>query len=211
MKKYKTLYLWDLAGTLFYEEWNAEKSGFPACLDWVASQLGKKPDELTDREYEAGHEIPYKEGWYWNLDIQPGVKEVLEWTKNNETFSTGVPEQVDWRMEYLKPKIGFDVRDYMQKINSTFDYGETNTKTKEMLVDYMQKKYDEGYKIIVCTDDKEKNLDSFKEAAEEIKKNYPDFSCRLYLAANDNQGLREKDNYCIIGSLNDLFTKEKQL
>ena len=204
--KAKTLYLWDLAGTLFPEEWNKEKSGFETYKDYVVS-LGKNPDNPC--EWAESEKETYLKDWY-NLGVAPYFRETLKWTKYNETFSTGVPEAMDWRAAYLNPRVGFDIQSYFQKINSTFDYGETNTKTKEMLIDYMQKKYDQEYKTIVCTDDKQKNLDAFKEAAEEIKKNHPDFSYRLYYILNDNNGLRKEKDYFIVGNLFDLLENKKK-
>jgi hypothetical protein len=205
----KTLYLWDLAGTLFYEKWDAKKTGYPTVRAWVAAQLGKKEEEMTDREYEEMHEIPYKKGWYFQLALQPGVKEALSLGKYRETFSTGVPEQMDWRAEYLNPKTGFDFRKYFQKINTTFDYEETDKKTKEMLVDYLGKKYQQGYKTVVYTDDKLKNCQMFLEAVKSVKKEHKNFSYRLYHILNDNQGLRKKDSYWEIGNLYDFLANEK--
>lgn len=211
MKNNKTLYLWDLAGTIFREEWDAERTGFAGYYDWLEARLGKKMSEITPREEEEMYKVPYGEGWYFKLDLMPGAKESLEWAEYSEVFTQGNPEQIDWRAEYLTPRIGFDVRKFFKKINSTFDYAETNVKTKEMLLDYLRKKYDEGFKSVVYTDDKLKNCENFAEAAEEFKKESGDFSYRLYHIMNDGEGLRAKEGYVEIGSLHDLIEAEKNL
>lgn len=207
----KTLYLWDMAGTIFHEEWNVKKTKYATYDDWIESQLGKKINEVSDRTYEEMYKIPYKEGWYFQLALQPGVKEVLSWTKYNETFSTGTPEQMDWRAEYLNSKIGFDIRNFFQEINSTFDYSDTNKKTKEMLADYLSKKYQQGYKIVVYTDDKLENCQFFVDAVKLVKKKYSDFSYRLYYILNNKQSLKRNGDYWEIGSLYDFLANEKEL
>lgn len=207
----KTLYLWDMAGTIFHEKWDTEKTKYPSIEAWVAAQLGKDIKDVSDRKFEQMHEIPYKEGWYFQLALQPGVKEVLSWTQHNETFSTGMQEQMDWRSQYLTPRVGFDIRDFFQKLNSTFDYGETNKKTKEMLIDYLEKKYQQGYKTVVYTDDKVKNCQFFIDAVKSLRKKYPDFSYRLYHILNDDSGIKDKEAYWEIGSLYDFLTNEQKL
>ena len=209
--KNKTLYIWDMAGTIFHEEWNVEKTKYPDIDSWMEVQLGKNIKDISDRKYEDMHKIPYEEGWYFKLDLKPGVKEALRFGKHNETFSTGMQEQMDWRAEYLVPKTGFDFRPYFQKINTTFDYGETNKKTKEMLVDYLTKKYQQGYKTVVYTDDKLANCQFFLDAVNSVKKEYLDFSYRLYHILNNDKGLRQKNGYWEIGSLHDFLANEKSL
>lgn len=207
----KTLYIWDMAGTIFNEEWDVKKTKYAVYDDWVESQLCKKINEVSDRVYEEMYEIPYKEGWYFQLALQPGVKEVLSWTKHNETFSTGMQEQMDWRAECLNPKVGFDIREFFQKFNSTFDYDETNKKTKKMLVGYLNKKYQEGYKTVVYTDDKLENCQFFLDAVELVRKKYHDFSYRLYRILNNDKGLKQKNGYWEIGSLHNFLINEKKL
>ncbi|MFA6254753.1 MAG: hypothetical protein WC675_01815 [Patescibacteria group bacterium] len=207
----KTLYLWDMAGTIFHEEWDVKETKYPSIEAWIEAQLGKKIKDVPDRKFEQMYEIPYKEGWYFQLALQPGAKEVLSWTKYNETFSTGMQEQMDWRAEYLVPKTGFDFRSCFQKLNSTFDYGETNKKTKEMLVDYLEKKYQQGYKTVIYTDDKETNCQFFLEAVKSVKDKYPDFSARLYHILNNNSGIKDKKTYWEIGSLYDFLANEKKV
>ena len=207
----KPLYLWDMAGTIFHEEWNTEKTNYPNIEAWIEAQSGKDIRDISDRKFEEMHEIPYQEGWYFKLALKPGVKEVLSWTKHNETFSTGMQEQMDWRAYYLTPRNGFDIRKFFQRLNSTFDYGETNKKTIEMYVDYLAKKYQEGYKTIVYTDDKLKNCQFFADAVKSLRKKYPDFSCRLYHVLNDNSGLIQKDGLWQIGNLKDLPINEQIL
>lgn len=207
----KTLYLWDLAGTLFDEKWDEEKTGYPSYSHWLMAKFNIDKNKVSPRVYEEMFKIPYQKGWYYNLALKPGFKKVLSWTKHNETFSTGVLEQIDWRAQYLNPRVGFDIRKFFQKFNSTFDYGETNTKTKVMLVDYLQKKYNEGYQTIVYTDDKLANCGSFREAATEVRSRYKDFSYRIYYILNDSSGLKDKGWCFKIGSLYDLLKNEQQI
>ncbi|MFA5022217.1 MAG: hypothetical protein WC508_04025 [Patescibacteria group bacterium] len=207
----KTLYLWDLAGTIFYEKWDAKKTGQPTYDAWLEAQLGKNISEISDREYEEMQKIPYSQGWYFQLDLQPGAKEVLEWAKHNETFTTGTPEQMDWRAECLLPKTGFDFRPYFQKINSTFDFGETNKKTPEMVANYLTEKYQQGYRVIVYTDDKLANCQMFLQAVKSFQDKYVDFSYRIYHILNSNSGLIKDNEYYQIGSLSDLLANEKEL
>ncbi|MFH1187691.1 MAG: PEP-utilizing enzyme [bacterium] len=211
MNKKKTLYLWDLAGTIFFEKWNTEKTGFQTYSEWTENKTGRGKEEISAREREEMYEIPFKEGWYFNLDIMPGAKEVLKWAKNNEAFTTGVKEQIAWRAQYLKPKIGFNIAECFQKVNSVFDYDENGVKTKEMLTDYLNKKYKEGYKTVVYTDDNLGYCEAFVQAAGIIKKRNKDFSFRLYRTLNNNSGLRKKGGYYEIGSLRDLLKNEKTI
>ncbi|MBI4994794.1 hypothetical protein HZC21_04100, partial [Candidatus Peregrinibacteria bacterium] len=153
-----TLYLWDLADTLFPEKWNVELTGFANFEEYVKSLgIGKK----DVRAFEGCFREPYVHGERFGLRIADGFADVLGWTKHNETFSTGFQEQVNWRAEYLNPKVGFDVRKYFQKLSSTFDYGETNVKTQAMLEKYLAQKMEEGYDTVVYTDDKLANCELF--------------------------------------------------
>ncbi len=211
IKEHKTLYLWDLAGTIFLEEWDEQKTGFPDVVAWIENHLGKKRSEMTDLEFEQAHEIPYREGLY-RLRLQPDFQKVLSWTKHNETFSTGNREQVAWRAAYLEPRLNFKIADYFQALNSVFDYGETNKKTKDMLLAYLRTKYNEGYTTVVYTDDKKGNVDFFKEAAEALKREKGGaFEYRLYHILNDSGGLRSRGDYWEIGSLSDLLEHEKKI
>lgn len=204
----RTLYLWDLANTLFREVWNRELTGFESFEDYVIS----KGVELNDaRGFEECYKEPYLQGEMFNLDVMPGYREVLSWTKNNETFSTGFQEQLRWRASYLNPRVGFDILNFFRKLGSTFDYGETNVKTKEMLVDYLNEKLTEGFKTIVYIDDKLANSHFFISAADGLKKQYSLFNCRFYHMLNDGKGLRAKDGYCETGSLYDLKESEERI
>ncbi|OGH88445.1 MAG: hypothetical protein A3J93_04245 [Candidatus Magasanikbacteria bacterium RIFOXYC2_FULL_42_28] len=203
----KILYLWDLAGTLFPEKWNKELTHFDSYEEYIKL---KGVDNATEpRKFEEGYEEVYKLGNYFNLQTAKGFKEVLSLTKNNEAFSTGLAECMDWRAEYLNPKVGFNIRSFFQKINSTFDYGETNVKTEAMLVDYLSKKVLEGYDTVVYTDDKFADGVFFKNAAETVKAKNPDFSYRFYHILNDEGGARPKDWYCEIGGLMYILKIEK--
>lgn len=210
-ENHKTLYLWDLAGTLFHEEWNIKKTGCATYDDWVEKQLGKPIDEVSAREYEEMYKIPYTEGWYFDTRLQPGFQEVLEWTKNNEIFTSGNVEQVDWRAEYLNPRVGLDVRKYFSKINTPFNYGETNIKTKEMMVDILENAYQRGFRAVVFTDDKIKYVEFFQAVVVELGDKYEDFTGRVYHILNNESGLQEKGKYFTIGNLKDFLQNEKKI
>ena len=53
----KTLYLWDMAGTLFHEEWDAKRTKYPNVEAWVEAQLNKKFKDVSDRKFEEMHEL----------------------------------------------------------------------------------------------------------------------------------------------------------
>lgn len=199
----RTLYLWDLANTLFREVWNKKLTGFDSFEDYVISRGVKINDA---RGFEECYREPYLQGEMFNLDIMPGYREVLNWTKNNETFSTGFQEQLRWRAFYLNPRVGFDILQYFRRMGSTFDYGETNVKTPEMLEKYLVRKKGEGYDVIVYTDDKLKNCKMFKTAAEKVGVGF-----RVYHILNDDSGLRDKRRYWEIGNLYDLKENEERI
>lgn len=196
----KTLYFWDLAGTLFPEKWCREISGFETYGDYVKS-LGFDLKTISPRDWEWAYERPYRERF---LEVRPaaGFREVLEWTRKNAAFTTGNREQIDWRAEQILRKYGFDIRDYIKEIHSTFDYGNTNKKTPEMLRDLLKKKFDAGFDTVVYTDDKLENINFFLSAAN-------GYNVRVYHMKNDNDGLRKKTAYFVIGNLYDLVENEK--
>lgn len=196
------LYLWDLANTLFPEKWNRELSGYDNFDEYMKArgvEAAKEP-----RRYEEGFREVYTQGEMYNLQVADGYQEVLTWAKNNEAFSTGLKECMDWRAEYLNPRVGFDVRSYLRKVNSTFDYEETNIKTQEMLDKYLRQKVSEGYDTVVYTDDKLKNCEQFREATSKIT----GLKYRLYNMLNDNKGIRDKGWYCEVGNLRDVMSAE---
>ncbi len=211
MSKEKTLYLWDLAETLFNEIWNEEKTGFASLDDWIEDKLGVAISEVSPRKYEEMCEIPYRQGWHFNVDIKPGFQEALILSEYNEVFTSGLVEQIDWRAEYLNELVGFDVRQYFQKINSAFDFAETNIKNEDMFFKYLSQKIKEGYDTVVYSDDKIKYLEQFKNAGEKIKKEYPDFTFRLYQMLNQDTGLKKREYYWEAGRLFDLIKNEKEM
>jgi len=204
----KTLFLWDVARTLFVEEWNSELTGYPDYPSYVVG-IGKDPN--NPRVFEESYQETYLKGEMFNLALMPGYAEVLGACAHNEIFTTGVKEQMEWRAQYLNPKVGFDIRKFFQKINTSFDFAPTNVKTQEMLTEYLRQKVADGYGTVVYTDDKLANGEFFRAAAEEIKKEYPSFSYRFYHILNDNGGIRPKGWYQAIGGLRDVITSEKQL
>ncbi|MDD4332897.1 MAG: hypothetical protein PHT51_02185 [Patescibacteria group bacterium] len=80
-----------------------------------------------------------------------------------------------------------------------------------MIIKYLQSKYDEGFRFVVYTDDKLKNLQAFSEAAEKLKEKYGDFSYRLYHILNNNSGIKNKSNYFETGNLFAILKNEKKL
>lgn len=197
----KKLYIWDLANTLFLEEWD-KNAGFENYDQYVES-LGYDLKKISPLDYEKVYELPYKEGLF-KLKIADGFREVLFWTKNNEVFTSGPQESIGWRAEYFLKQGFFNVELYFQKIYSTFDFGNTNKKTEEMLIKILSEKVKEGYNQIVYTDDKLENCLFFLEAAKEIA----NLRVRIYNIKNDDSGIRKKDNYWEIGNLYDLIENE---
>ena len=207
----KVFYLWDLADTLFIERWDKNKSGFDTYNDYVVNLYQKPLANVTPLEYELADKRPYKEGLY-SLSIADGFKEVLSWTKNNGVFTTGNKEQMDWRAVQLQNKYGFDVRPYITEIYSTFDYGNTNVKTEDMLVDLISKKIKQGFNTVVYTDDKPVNCQFFIKAAEQCQTMGILVKFRVYNLSNDNTPLEEiSDGYYKIGNLGQLRDNEEYL
>lgn len=207
----KTLYIWDLANTLFPQTWNESLIGSSSYKDWIQKKSGKPLSEISPREYEEGFRYFYENGELVLLNVQRDFREVLDWTKNNEAFTTGVPEQLDWRAEYLLPKIGYDVRTYLKRVNSTFDYGETNTKTEEMIKDYIDRKTSEGYNTFIYTDDDLSNCQTFSKVLRSNNQDPDKITFRIYNILNDQSGVQNKGDYFTIGGLVDLLENEKKL
>ncbi|MBS4035808.1 MAG: hypothetical protein KGZ85_15195 [Ignavibacterium sp.] len=200
----KTLYIWDLANTLFLEEWN-KNTGFENYDQYVES-LGYDLKKISPLDYERAYEKPYRFGLY-KIKIADGFEEVLSWTKNNEVFTSGLQGSIGWRAEYFLKQGFFNVEPYFQKIYSTFDFGNSNKKTKEMLIKILNEKVKEGYNQVVYTDDKLENCLFFLEAAKEIT----NLKVKIYNIKNDDLGIRKKDNYWEIGNLHNLMENEKKV
>lgn len=169
-----TLYLWDLADTLFIEEWNQDKSGFLSYNDYVASR-GYDLGTISPLEYELCYEEAFRKKFF-TLGLKDGFVETLAWTRHNVAFSTGNREQIDWRAEMLLPEIGFDIRTFLPEVLSTFDYGNVNKKAVAMFADIIRKKISAGYTTLVYADDKLSNCELFLTAARQ----HPEVSSRVY-------------------------------
>lgn len=148
----KTLYLWDLADTLFGESWDVEKTGLTS-FDAYVESLGHNLKTVDAKTYEWCYERPFKYG-LMELSLMPGFLDTLSWTKHNAAFTTGNHEQIQWRAEVFLKKGLPDIRPFFQKIYSTFDYGNTNQKTAAMLLDILNKIYKNGYDTIAYSDNK---------------------------------------------------------
>ncbi len=206
----RTFYLWDMANTLFPEKWNEEKSGFEN-YDAYVKFLGYDLKTISPKNYEWAYEVPYKQGLFV-LTVAKGFQEVLNWAKENYAFTTGNKKQIDWRAENFLTRYGFDIRDYFKQIHTTFDYGNTNKKTVEMLVDILKKKSNEGYTAAVYTDDKPANCQFFLKAIDAAKKQGIEFKARVYNMKNDKSDLKkDSKRYYEIGNLLQLLANEKSL
>ncbi len=204
----KTFYLWDLANTLFPEKWNKKKSGFENYDEYVES-LGFDLKTISPRDYEWTYEIPYKEGLF-NLSLAEGFVEVLSRTKNNVVLTTGNKEQIDWRAENLLPKYSIDIRDFLKEIHSTFDYGNTNTKTIKILENLIGRKGLEGFTSGVYTDDRLENCKFFLNAIMIAAQKGINIRGRSYNITNDSRPILQiEKNLFEIGSLNQLLDNEK--
>jgi hypothetical protein len=199
--KNKTLYLWDLANTLFLEEWD-KKTGFENYDKYVES-LGHDLKTIKPLDYEKFQERPYRDGLF-KLKIADGFQEVLSWTKNNEAFTTGNKEQIDWRAENFLGRGFLDIRPYLRKINTTFDFANTNKKDEKIIKSLFEKKIKEGHNEIIYTDDKLENCLLFQGVGKKIK----NLRLRVYHLKNDNLGIRKKDSYWEIGNLYDEETQD---
>lgn len=204
----KTLYIWDLAGALFLETWNRKKSGKKNYYEYLKS-LGFDLKKISPYDYEWFYRTPYLNGW---LKVAPalGFKKVLAWTKNNVVFTTGIKEQINWRAEQLLPKYHFDVRKHIKKIYTTFDYKNTNVKTKEMLQNVIKRNYKKDYKRFVYIDDKKKNCFLFITAFKTMLDKGFGLNAVVYHIKNDGSGIKSKsDKFIEVGSLSDVLISEK--
>jgi hypothetical protein len=189
-KPSKTFYLWDLADTLFGERWNVEKTRL-VNFDAYIESLGYDLKTIDSKTYEWSYERPFKDG-LMELSILPGFKETLSWTKHNATFTTGNPEQIEWRAEVFIKKGLPDIRPYFEKIYSTFDYGNINQKTSAMILDILKKEFKNGYTIFVYSDNNLENLYQFQNAADQI----PTVKNRLYhIKARSEKFKKITDNF----------------
>lgn len=203
--QYKTFYLWDLADTLFSEQWAVQKTGL-ANYDAYVESLGYNLKTVDAKTYETSYERPYKDELF-ELSLMPGFIETLSWTKHNAAFTTGVPEQTEWRAETLLKKGQPNILPFFKKIYTTFDYGNTNQKTTAMLLDILNEISEKGYSTIVYADNKLENCIEFKNAADQI----PQISYRLY-HINIGSGFKQiNSNFFEAPGLLELLKNEKQL
>jgi len=200
----KTLYLWDLADTLFSEDWNTKKTGL-ADFDAYIGSLGYNLKTVDAKTYEWNYERPFRDG-SMELSLMPGFVETLLWTKHNAVFTTGNREQIDWRAEVFLKKGLPDIRPFFEKIYSTFDYGNTNKKTTAMFLDILEKEFASGYATIVYADNDLENCRQFQNAVKQIRAlNY-----RLYHINSKSDELKKFfDNFFEVPGLLKLLKKEQ--
>ncbi len=204
----KTFYLWDLGDTLFCDVWDVKKSGMTNYDAYVES-LGYDLKIIKAHDYEWAYESVFRNKLYI-IKPAPGFKEVLTWAKHNGVFTTGNKEQIDWRAEQVRQTRGFDIRDYLGEIYSTFDYGEMNVKTRAMLQDIVQKKFAQGFESVVYTDNKEENCRFFLEAIAGLQKDGLPIKARAYQIFQDDRGvILIQENFAQVGRLVDIKQAER--
>lgn len=199
-------YLWDQADTIFTEVWDTERTGVADFRAYVKS-LGNDPDSMSKKEYEFLYEVPYKEGLF-KVDIMPGFIELLSWTKYNGAFTTGVPEQRDWRQVQLSKKYpNLVLKEFIPDVFSTFDYGDTNVKTIDMYADVLGKIYFRGFATVVYADDKLANCAMFEDAAHKV----PGIEYRLYRMNPHTPQVMQNNAIMEVRNLFDILEAEKKL
>jgi hypothetical protein len=197
-----------MAGTLFIEEWDSKLTGFVDYEAWLSAKLNKSIAEISEHDYEFGYQEPFTSGRPFQIELMPGFKEVLAWCRHNEAWTTGNKEQLAWRAQYLNPRVGFDIRAMLDKVNSSLDLFGTNKKSVKITEKLLQAKYNEGYEEIVYTEDKLKNCKIFYEAAINFRKQRPDFKFRIYYMTPETDHKAEPW-YQIVHNLFDVQKYEK--
>jgi hypothetical protein len=197
----RTIYIWDLADTLFIERWDAGKSGF-ATMEAYLKSIGKTAGQVTPFEYETAQADLYKKALLI-ADLAPGFFEILNFTKNNVAFTTGTKEQIVYRAEQIKQKYGRDILPLFKKIITTFDYEPSNIKNltvyKKLAADLAQTS-----DILVYADNHLGNCQNFITACKD--KGLP-FRC--HHITNDDGGLKKFDGFWQAGRLTDVLTNEQ--
>lgn len=208
--RFKTVYLWDAAQTLFPQKWtNKTYASSQAILNHRKDIRNKGPLALERIEWEA-----YVKGW-WQVSLAKGFVPVLSQLKNNIVFTTGIPAQVEARRKVYLKKYGVDIKDYLKEVITSFGLlGDPKDNTKnqaayEKLIKLMVRR---GYQTLVYTDDKRENCRQFLLALSHLKKlkKYKNLLGRVYQIKNDQAGLRKQRNLWLIGSLFDLLAKERK-
>jgi len=204
LEQNKTLYLWDLADTLFSERWDKGGTGI-LNYDAYIESLGYDLKTIDAKTYEWLYEQPFRDG-RMILGLMPGFKEILTWAKHNAVFTTGNIEQIDWRAEvFIKKEVG-DVRKFFEKIYSTFDYGNTNQKTEQMFLDILRKESMNGRSALVYADNRLDNCEQFKQAAQK----YSAIKTQLYHINSNALKIREiATNFFEVSGLPELLKNEQ--
>lgn len=204
----KTFYLWDLADTLFAEQWDQKKSGLKNFNAYVKSR-GYNIKTVPAINYEHCYKIPFLTGL---LKVRPnrGFWEILQWTKNNGVFTTGNIEQLEWRWRQQKERGGRDFRKPLKEVHSTFDYGNTNRKNAKMFADILKKKHRQGFNTIVYADNKTSNCRYFISAVSKLRQQGLYIDYRLYHMSPGLKKFRKlrKRQYAV-GGLQQILQIEK--
>lgn len=202
-----TLYLWDLADTVFSEEWDTERTGLESYDAYIES-LGFDLNTIDPLAYEQHYEQPFKDG-RMKLSILEGFEQALSWTKHNAVFTTGNKEQIQWRAEVFLQKGLIDVRPFFETIYSTFDFGNTNQKAEFMYRQILEEEAAKGYKSIIYADNKLENCQKFQQAANQLKNK---ITTRLYHINIHVAGINKMEqNFFSVPNLLTFLNNEKSL
>jgi len=119
---------------------------------------------------------------------------------------------MSWRASQLFKKYHFDVRRYFKKIYSTFDYKNTNIKTREMLTNIIERNYKQGYREFVYADDKKKNCIFFIDALNDLFTRGYQLTARVYNLKSGSDTVKAVTGQFIkVGSLLKLLKYEQIL
>ena len=206
----KTLYIWDLADTLFIEYWDQKKSGVKNFKAYLKS-LGYNLRTIKAIDYENSYHIPFTKN-ILKFKYNSGALKMLNWAKHNGVFTTGHRKQLGWRAVQLKHNHLPDFRKFFHVFYSTFDYGNTNKKNFQMYKDILQKSLKLGFTTIVYADNNYANCNLFISAAARLKKQISRFNYRLYYIRPNVQSLKGVNSHKFIASnFQQIIKNEKSL
>lgn len=206
MKKSKTLYLWDAADTIFIEDFRQELDSRDM-FEHISKIIGFNAGELNDREYSRIEDIEFKKGVF-EIDIMPGFRELLSWTKNNVIVSSGHPSQTGFRREIILKKHRFDIMPFFISVTQVFDWNDDHddaSRNPKMFQNIISRYRKNGYNEFVYADDKLKNCLSFIKACRTCSIN--DYAC--YHITKDHKRIKTYLPYFEVKLLSDILELEK--